>query len=286
MYIIKELNNNKYVVLSPSVNGKKKISYSYFAEEAYHFESKQDAKKCCTALNGKFTDKHFQVKNQDINNRKLFISAIIVGYAFILLLLISILALSSKSGKNNIDVSVKNSENVTINVNTLPSPLPPEERLAKLLNDPNEDEIIAAVIAYNDKNCNIPIQDIMAFIFTESGKDDFNGMIFSGKVNHMARSKKNCLGLMQLSQEAVDEFNWKTGNNYAHLDMLDIAKNIEVGCWYAFERYEGLYDSAEDAYILYNAGPGNVRKNGYDYYRNYASTKRFNTLREKIYELY
>lgn len=73
-----------------------------------------------------------------------------------------------------------------------------------------------------------------------------------------ARSHMDCVGLMQISEDTLTEFNRKskTGHTYSFDQMTMIQPNIEVGCWY-LSFLINQYDMKEtyDYLLAYNVGP-------------------------------
>ena len=88
-----------------------------------------------------------------------------------------------------------------------------------------------------------------------------------------ATSYKNAVGLCQVTDVCLKEYNWNHGTLYDLSDMYDIDKNLEVGFWY-FSRLINHYGSnfgittwdekscARDAYIAYNYGITAFKKIG------------------------
>lgn len=92
-------------------------------------------------------------------------------------------------------------------------------------------------------------------------------MYVESKYENGAVSKKNCVGLCQLGEDAVDQFNtamWGTGKYYT-LEQVrwDWKKNIEVSCWYLswLWDYKKSYTNTARKYIQsYNYGRTGVLK--------------------------
>lgn len=94
--------------------------------------------------------------------------------------------------------------------------------------------------------------------------------------NTYAVSQDNCIGLMQISKDVVDDFNKFSGRNRAGFfetpiehctDILfNYRANIEIGTWYLTERipqmlrHYKLENSVENILIAYNFGIGNLVK--------------------------
>ena len=118
------------------------------------------------------------------------------------------------------------------------------------------------------KKYKIPEYVIFAIISTEScryGIDELNEENIS-IVNPRARSSYDCIGLMQISGYALNDYNNFYGTKYKEEDLYDIEKNIDIGTWH-YIRYkkEGL--SYEDLYIIYNVGYSEYHKNNvYSFY--------------------
>lgn len=74
-------------------------------------------------------------------------------------------------------------------------------------------------------------------------------------------SHKGAIGLMQITQPALDEFNSRWGVDYELSSMTNIKKNVQVGMWYFWERLVPLYNGdIEMALHSYNMGMGNLKK--------------------------
>lgn len=88
------------------------------------------------------------------------------------------------------------------------------------------------------------------------------------------QQKTNCVGLCQVSQKCLDEYNDKMSSDLTLDDVYcDIEKNLDVGFWY-FNRLLTAYGSAysiddfDDAYLAYNVGPVNYKKYKSHYQNN------------------
>lgn len=141
---------------------------------------------------------------------------------------------------------------------------PPKEIV---LIEKNEDEILyEKQISFFERNSieiaeetrkvslkyNVPIEVIYALIKTES--DGYNGVI----------SKSNCVGLTQISEYALSDYNSFFNTSYTLEECrYDIAINLEVGIWYYSWCVEKVGENSslwEDAYLMFNVGIGYYRK--------------------------
>lgn len=112
------------------------------------------------------------------------------------------------------------------------------------------------------KKYKIPKEVIYAVISTESsiwGTKDLNDSNFM-EVNHRAKSSCNCLGLMQVSKYALDDYNRINKTNYSMEDLYNISTNIEIGTWY-FSQFRTVATSWTEMYVIYNVGYGMYNKN-------------------------
>ena len=118
------------------------------------------------------------------------------------------------------------------------------------------------------KKYKIPKEVIYAVISTESsiwGTKDLNDSNFM-EVNHRAKSSCNCLGLMQVSKYALDDYNKKNKTNYSMEDLYNVSTNIEIGTWY-FSQFRTVATSWTEMYVIYNVGYGMYnKKNKYWFY--------------------
>ena len=110
-------------------------------------------------------------------------------------------------------------------------------------------EIANAVLAASEKY-NIPVYVIYAIIATESGGRIERDHIL---VSRTAVSSASCVGLMQLSKYAVEDYNHTFGTSYTMNDVYKIHTNIEIGTWH-FNRYRNKTNNIYALYIIYNVG--------------------------------
>lgn len=117
----------------------------------------------------------------------------------------------------------------------------------------------AAYIKYK-----VPPYVIFAIIATESNRNGTNNITEDTilNVNPRAKSNYNCIGLMQVSQYAVDDYNKINGTEYTLNDMYRIRTNIEVGTWY-YTQFRKVAYSWTEMYVIYNVGYGNYSKVNY-----------------------
>ena len=125
-------------------------------------------------------------------------------------------------------------------------------------------EKIAHAVLRESERQGIPIPVIYALIGTESDRTRTASITIedSGYFNPKAKSSAQCRGLMQISQNALDDFNAfnKFEHNYSWDEMFEIDKNIEVGVWH-FTRYiPSVGEDWVNLYIVYNTGYGNYSK--------------------------
>lgn len=76
-----------------------------------------------------------------------------------------------------------------------------------------------------------------------------------------ARSKKNAIGLMQMTPSTAEEVSKKMGIKDFEVEMLyDPELNISMGCWYLNDLREEFGANMELILAAYNGGRGNVKK--------------------------
>lgn len=112
------------------------------------------------------------------------------------------------------------------------------------------------------KKYKIPKEVIYAVISTESsiwGINELNSDNFM-EVNHRAKSSCNCIGLMQVSKYALDDYNRINKTNHSMNDLYDISINIEIGTWY-FSQFRTVATTWTEMYVIYNVGYGMYNKN-------------------------
>lgn len=81
------------------------------------------------------------------------------------------------------------------------------------------------------------------------------------KFNEYAVSRKNAMGLMQITEKTGEWGAAELGINNFDKEMLFTPEiNIEIGCWYLKKLLNQYDDSLECAIAAYNAGSGNVTK--------------------------
>jgi soluble lytic murein transglycosylase-like protein len=129
-------------------------------------------------------------------------------------------------------------------------------------------------------NKGFKIRELYALIEAES---DFTEKAVS------SLGKNAGVGLCQVSNIVLKEFNLKTNHDYSQEDLFDASKNLQVAIWY-LDRLRAHYkipDNIINLYCAYNIGPSKYSSYYKDYYRNgvtekgkkYNSLKRF---REKL----
>ena len=107
----------------------------------------------------------------------------------------------------------------------------------------------------------VPKEVIYAIIATESnthGTREINKEnIFD--VDNFAKSSCDCIGLMQISKYALEDYNKKNETNYNLEDLYDEALNIEIGVWY-FSQFNQVASTWIEQYVIYNVGYGEFNK--------------------------
>lgn len=124
------------------------------------------------------------------------------------------------------------------------------------------------------KKYKIPEYVIFAIISAEScvyGINELNEENIS-IVNSRAVSSCDCIGLMQISEDALKDYNNANGTKYKEEDLYDIEKNIDIGTWH-YVRYRKKGLSYEDLYIIYNVGYGEYQSNSFFYKKDFLPPK-------------
>lgn len=136
-----------------------------------------------------------------------------------------------------------------------------------------EERLIAEGVRSAAIKYKIPSYVIFAIIAAESnhyGTKDINDNSIL-KVNSHARSIYDCIGLMQVSQYAVDDYNKINGTDYTLNDMYRVKTNIEVGTWY-YSQFSKVAFSYTEMYVIYNVGYGNYKKTNHYWFYDYNGT--------------
>ncbi|MCY6354947.1 lytic transglycosylase domain-containing protein [Clostridium sp. ZS2-4] len=129
--------------------------------------------------------------------------------------------------------------------------------------------IILIVIIMNAKAIGRKIYPIKYdnYIKKYSVKYNFNPYVIAAVIktesnfNKDARSKKNAIGLMQMTPSTAKEVSQKMGIKDFEVEMLyDPELNIDMGCWYLNDLREEFGANMELILAAYNGGRGNVKK--------------------------
>ena len=122
-------------------------------------------------------------------------------------------------------------------------------------------EEISKAVTLASKKYEIPEYVIYAIIATESGVNGTESINENNisNVNKNARSKYDCIGLMQISPEhALNDYNKHNKTKYTRADLYNISTNIEIGTWY-YSQFK-VYKDWTIMYIIYNVGCGQYNK--------------------------
>ena len=122
-------------------------------------------------------------------------------------------------------------------------------------------EEISKAVTLVSRKYEIPEYVIYAIIATESGVNGTESINENNisNVNKNARSKYDCIGLMQISPEhALNDYNIHNKTKYTRADLYNISINIEIGTWY-YSQFK-VYDDWTIMYIIYNVGCGQYNK--------------------------
>lgn len=122
-------------------------------------------------------------------------------------------------------------------------------------------EEISKAVTLVSRKYEIPEYVIYAIIATESGVNGTKSINENNisNVNKNARSKYDCIGLMQISPEhALNDYNKHNKTKYTRADLYNISTNIEIGTWY-YSQFK-VYKDWTIMYIIYNVGCGQYNK--------------------------
>ena len=122
-------------------------------------------------------------------------------------------------------------------------------------------EEISKVVTLASRKYEIPEYVIYAIIATESGVNGTESINENNisNVNKNARSKYDCIGLMQISPKHVlNDYNKHNKTKYTRADLYNISTNIEIGTWY-YSQFK-VYKDWTIMYIIYNVGCGQYNK--------------------------
>ena len=122
-------------------------------------------------------------------------------------------------------------------------------------------EEISKAVTLVSRKYEIPEYVIYAIIATESGVNGTESINENNisNVNKNARSKYDCIGLMQISPEhALNDYNKHNKTKYTRADLYNISTNIEIGTWY-YSQFK-VYKDWTIMYIIYNVGCGQYNK--------------------------
>lgn len=122
-------------------------------------------------------------------------------------------------------------------------------------------EEISKAVTLVSRKYEIPEYVIYAIIATESGVNGTESINENNisNVNKNARSKYDCIGLMQISPKHVlNDYNKHNKTKYTRADLYNISTNIEIGTWY-YSQFK-VYKDWTIMYIIYNVGCGQYNK--------------------------
>lgn len=122
-------------------------------------------------------------------------------------------------------------------------------------------EEISKAVTLASRKYEIPEYVIYAIIATESGVNGTESINENNisNVNKNARSKYDCIGLMQISPKHVlNDYNKHNKTKYTRADLYNISTNIEIGTWY-YSQFK-VYKDWTIMYIIYNVGCGQYNK--------------------------
>ena len=126
------------------------------------------------------------------------------------------------------------------------------------------------------KKYDLPAEVVCALVQAES--DGINGRV----------SSANCVGLTQVSEGAVVQYNRVNGTSWGLMDCKDDAGlNLEVGLWYFNWCVQQVKDTKykwQNAYLMFNVGYGYYKKFYYEWVggrnplngKSYGALRRFN----------
>lgn len=139
---------------------------------------------------------------------------------------------------------------------------------------------IANSVIKESDNTGIPAYVIYSIIGAESDRTSISKIeTESGNFNPDAQSSIGCVGLTQLSQSALTDYNNRHNTHLTLDEVMNIEKNIEIGLWH-YNRYSHKVGDEDwtSLYIIYNVGFREFSKeNGNRIYNDYSGFYEYHT---------
>lgn len=192
---------------------------------------------------------------EEVKKKSYFLEIVTASIWLIIVLLFIIFVVDFYEKKEN---SIIEKEKIDIVEEIkLPEVIKESIEISKL----NFAEEISEAVILASKKYEIPEYVIYAIIATESGVNGTKNINENNisNVNKNARSKYDCIGLMQISPEhALNDYNKHNKTKYTREDLYNISINIEIGVWY-YSQFK-VYKDWTIMYIIYNVGCGQYNK--------------------------
>ena len=198
---------------------------------------------------------------EEVKKKSYFLEIVTISIWLIVAFLFVILAADFCEKKENSIIEKEKKEKIEKIELTEEIKLPEVIKESIEISKLNFAEEISKAVTLASRKYEIPEYVIYAIIATESGVNgtkDINKDNISN-VNKNARSKYDCIGLMQISPEhALNDYNKHNKTKYTRADLYNISTNIEIGTWY-YSQFK-VYKDWTIMYIIYNVGCGQYNK--------------------------
>ena len=195
---------------------------------------------------------------EEVKKKSYFLEIITTSIWLIVAFLFVILAADFYEKKEDFIIEKEKKEKIELAEEIkLPEIIKESIEISKL----NFAEEISKAVTLVSRKYEIPEYVIYAIIATESGVNGTESINENNisNVNKNARSKYDCIGLMQISPEhALNDYNKYNKTKYTRADLYNISTNIEIGTWY-YSQFK-VYKDWTIMYIIYNVGCGQYNK--------------------------
>lgn len=195
---------------------------------------------------------------EEVKKKSYFLEIITTNIWLIVAFLFVMLAADFYEKKEDSIIEKEKKEKIELAEETkLPEIIKESIEISKL----NFAEEISKAVTLVSRKYEIPEYVIYAIIATESGVNGTESINENNisNVNKNARSKYDCIGLMQISPKHVlNDYNKHNKTKYTRADLYNISANIEIGTWY-YSQFK-VYKDWTIMYIIYNVGCGQYNK--------------------------
>ena len=195
---------------------------------------------------------------EEVKKKSYFLEIVTISIWLIVTFLFVMLAADFYEKKEDSIIEKEKKEKIELTEEIkLPEIIKESIEISKL----NFAEEISKAVTLVSRKYEIPEYVIYAIIATESGVNGTESINENNisNVNKNARSKYDCIGLMQISPEhALNDYNKHNKTKYTRADLYNISTNIEIGTWY-YSQFK-VYKDWTIMYIIYNVGCGQYNK--------------------------